>query len=88
MASGGPPAGEPAHGTAGALNVDQSLRAGPFAGFIQHLSPALRGPDFGTAFEPFAASIGVVRLPEPERGRVIATQRINQQLVLNHWCKP
>jgi len=77
-----------AHDTAGALNVDQSLRVGPFAGFIQHLAPALRGPDFGTAFEPFAASIGVARLPEPERGRVLTTQRINQQLVLDHWCKP
>jgi len=76
-----------AYDTAGALNVDQSLRVGPFAGFVQQLAPALRGPDFGTAFEPFAASIGVVGLPEPERGRVLATQRIDQQLVLDHWRK-
>lgn len=77
-----------AHATAGALNVDQSLRMGPFAGLIKHLAPALRGPDFGTAFEPFTASIGVLRLPQPERDRVLATQRITQQLVLDHWCKP
>jgi pimeloyl-ACP methyl ester carboxylesterase len=77
-----------AHATAGALNVDQSLRVAPFAGFIQHLAPALRGPDFGTAFEPFASSIGVMGLPEPERGRVLSTQRITQNLVLDHWCKP
>jgi len=75
------------HDTAGALNVDQSLRVGPFAGFVQQLAPALRGPDFVSAFEPFAASIGVGRLPEPERGRVLATQRIDQQLVLDHWGK-
>ncbi len=75
-----------AHATAGALNVDQSLRVGPFAGFVQQLAPALRGPDFVSAFEPFATSIGVVRLPEPERGRVLTTQRIDQQLVLDHWC--
>ena len=74
--------------TAGVINVDQSLRVGPFAGFVQQLAPALRGPDFVTAFEPFAASIGVSRLPEPERARVSATQHIDQQLVLDHWRKP
>ncbi len=77
-----------AHDSAGVVNLDQSLRVAPFAGFIQHLAPALGGPDFDTAFEPFAASIGVERLPEPERGRVLATQRIDQQLVLDHWSKP
>ena len=76
------------HATAGVLNVDQSLRVGPFVDFIQQLAPALRGPDFDTAFKPFAASIGVMSLPEPERARVLTTQRIDQQLVLDHWCKP
>lgn len=77
-----------AHDTAGVVNVDQSLRVGPFAGFVQGLAPALRGQDFGTTFEPFAASIGVGTLPEPERERVLTTQRIDQQLVLDHWFKP
>lgn len=77
-----------AHVSAGVVNVDQSLRVGPFAGFLQTLAPALRGQDFGATFEPFAASIGVERLPEPERERVLATQRIDQQLVLDHWFKP
>ena len=76
------------HSTAGALNVDQPLRIGAFAGFIQQLAPALRGPDFDAAFDPFVASIGVAGLPTPERERVLATQRINQQLVLDHWVKP
>ena len=77
-----------AHRSAGVINVDQPLRVGPFAGFVQQLAPALRGPDFGTAFEPFAASIGVMRLPEPERGRVLTTQHVTQRLVLDHWFKP
>lgn len=76
-----------AHATAGSLNVDQPLRVGPFAGFVQQLAPALRGPDFVSVFEPIAASIGVASLPEPERGRVLTTQRIDQQLVLDHWSK-
>lgn len=77
-----------AYDSAGVVNLDQSPRVGPFAGFIQRLAPALRGPDFGAAFEPFMASIGVERLPEPERARVLTTQRIDQQLVLDHWFKP
>ena len=77
-----------AQASAGVVNVDQPLRVGPFAGFVQTLAPALRGQDFGATFEPFAASIGVGRLPEPERERVLATQRIDQQLVLDHWFKP
>ncbi|GAC1610970.1 MAG: alpha/beta fold hydrolase [Mycobacteriales bacterium] len=76
------------HDTTGVVNVDQPLRVGPFAGFVQQLAPALRGPEFINAFVPFAASIGVGRLPEPERQRVLSTQRIDQQLVLDHWCKP
>jgi pimeloyl-ACP methyl ester carboxylesterase len=77
-----------AHDSAGIVNVDQPLRVGPFAGFVQSLAPALRGQDFDAAFEPFVASIGVGRLPEPERERVLATQRIEQRLVLDHWFKP
>ena len=42
-----------AHDSAGVVNVDQPLRVGPFAGFVQALAPALHGPDFGAAFEPF-----------------------------------
>lgn len=77
-----------AHDSAGVVNVDQPLRVGPFAGFVQTLAPALQGPDFDATFAPFAASIGVDRLPQPERDRVLTTQRIDQQLVLDHWSKP
>ena len=77
-----------AHDSAGIVNVDQPLRVGAFAGFVHTLEPALRGPNFGAAFEPFATSIGVGTLPEPERERVRRTQRIDQQLVLDYWSKP
>ena len=70
------------------VNVDQPLRVGQFAGFVQTLRPALSGQDFAATFEPFVVSIGVGRLPEAERQRVLTTQRIDQQLVLDHWCKP
>ena len=76
------------HDTIGVLNVDQTTRVAPFAGFVQQMAPALRGPDFVGAFAPFAASIGIERLTEPERERVLTTQRIDQQLVLDYWCRP
>ncbi|WP_432558773.1 alpha/beta fold hydrolase [Granulicoccus sp. GXG6511] len=77
-----------AHDAAGVVNVDQSLLVGPFMGLVQQLAPALRGPDFAAAFAPFVASIGVGQLPESERQRVLGTQRIDQQLVLDHWSRP
>lgn len=77
-----------AHDTAGVINVDQPLRVAPFASFVQRLAPALRGQDFDTAFAPFASSIGIGALPEPEKARVLTTQRIDQQLVLDYWSQP
>jgi pimeloyl-ACP methyl ester carboxylesterase len=74
--------------TAGVVNVDQTTLVAPFAGFVQQLGPALRGPDFISAFAPFRDSIGVDRLPEPERTRVAATQHIEQSLVLDYWTGP
>jgi pimeloyl-ACP methyl ester carboxylesterase len=72
---------------AGVVNVDQTVAVARFAGFVQGLEPALRGPDFAAAFAPFRAAIGVDRLPEPERSRVAATQRIDRDVVLDHWTK-
>ena len=74
-----------AHDAAGVVNVDQPLRVGGFAGFVQQMAPTLRGPEFVAAFAPFETSIGVGRLPEPERDRVLATQHIDQNLVLDYW---
>ncbi|HJQ04083.1 MAG TPA: alpha/beta hydrolase [Nocardioides sp.] len=72
----------------GVVDVDQPLVVGPFAGFVQQLADALHGPDFGAAFAPFEESIGVDRLPEPERTRVVGTRQVEQAVVLDHWHTP
>lgn len=72
----------------GVVNVDQTMFVAPFAGFVQQLAPALRGPSFDSAFAPFRDGIGLDRLPEPERSRTAATQRIDQSLVLDYWAGP
>ena len=69
----------------GVVDVDQPLFVRPFAELVHALAPGLRGDDFGTAFEPIRQSIGMDRLPEPERSRVAARQRIRQDLVLGYW---
>jgi pimeloyl-ACP methyl ester carboxylesterase len=69
----------------GVVNIDQPLFVRPFAELVRSLAPALRGDDFQAAFEPFRQSIGVDRLPEPERSRIAARQRIRQDLVLGYW---
>jgi pimeloyl-ACP methyl ester carboxylesterase len=74
--------------TAGVINVDQPLLVAPFTGFLQQMAPALRGPEFATAFAPFEESIGVHKLPEPERRRLQSTRTVTQDLVLDHWTMP
>lgn len=70
---------------AGVINVDQPLDVVPFARFVRQLEPALRGPNFPVAFEPFRQSIGVELLPEPLRFTTAATQTVRQDLVLGYW---
>jgi len=74
--------------TSGVVNVDQPLIVAPFAALVQQFAAALRGPDFQAAFAPFERSIGVDRLPEPERTRVARTRDIRQDVVLDHWQLP
>jgi pimeloyl-ACP methyl ester carboxylesterase len=74
--------------TSGVVNVDQTLAVQQFARFVQQLADALRGPDFDRAFTPFRSSMGVDQLPEPERSRVVGTQRTKQSVVLDHWTRP
>jgi pimeloyl-ACP methyl ester carboxylesterase len=69
----------------GVVDVDQPLYVRPFAELAGSLAPALRGGDFHAAFEPFRQSMGVDRLPEPQRSRITARQRIRQDLVLGYW---
>ncbi len=70
---------------AGVVDVDQPLFVRPFAELVHSLAAALRGGDFDAAFEPFRQSIGVDRLPEPERSHITARQRIRQDLILGYW---
>lgn len=69
----------------GVVDVDQPLYVRPFAELVHALAPALRGGDFDTAFEPFRQSMGVDRLPEPERSRIAGGQRIRQDLIVGYW---
>lgn len=72
----------------GVVNVDQPLLVAPFAGMLQSIGEQLRGPGFGQAFAMFEQSIGLERLPEPERARAEGTRRVTQELVLDHWTLP
>jgi pimeloyl-ACP methyl ester carboxylesterase len=69
----------------GVVNVDQPLEVRPFARMVQSLWPALSGPSFTAAFEPIQQSIGLDRVPEPLRSRVLAIQDVRQHLVLGYW---
>ncbi len=73
------------HPTLGVVNIDQPVDVRPFAQLVRRLEPALRGPGFAEAFQPFQQSMGLARVPEPLRLRVLAGQRIRPELVLGYW---
>ena len=69
----------------GAVSVDSPTNLVPFAELVQRLKPALRGPGFAQAFEPFQQSMGLDRIPEPLRSEVLAAQEVRQDVVLGYW---
>ncbi len=69
----------------GVVSIDQSKEIRPLAQLLQRLEPALRGPSFTEAFQPFEQSMGLDRVPEPMRSRVLAGQRLRQDLVIGYW---
>jgi pimeloyl-ACP methyl ester carboxylesterase len=71
--------------TLGLVHVDQPFEIRPFARMVRSLWPALSGPNFRAAFEPFQQSIGVDRVPEPLRTEVLRIQDIRRDLVLGYW---
>jgi pimeloyl-ACP methyl ester carboxylesterase len=73
------------HAVSGVVVVDQPLLIRPMAELVHRLEPALRSDNFRAAFEPIRQSIGVELIPEPERSRIAAGQRIKQDLVLGYW---
>lgn len=76
------------HPTVAVVNVDQTFAFRPFSELLRQLGPALRGPGFRQAFEPFRASMGVDALPEPLRAEIAGRQRVDAALVLAYWDEP
>jgi pimeloyl-ACP methyl ester carboxylesterase len=74
-----------AYPTRGVVLVDQAPYLRPFATMLHQFEPALRSEDFHAAFEPIRTSIGVELLPEPQRSSILASQRIDQELILSYW---
>jgi pimeloyl-ACP methyl ester carboxylesterase len=73
------------HRVRGLVLVDQAHYVLPFAAMIHQLEPVLRSAGFRAAFEPIRRSIGVEQLPEPQRTSILASQRIDQDLILGYW---
>jgi len=71
--------------TLGVVCVDQPLDVRGFSALLKQLEPALRGPGFASAFEPFQASMEIDRVPEPFRSLVYDAQRIEQDVVVGYW---
>lgn len=71
--------------TLGLVDIDQPFEIRPFARMVRSLWPALSGPGFATAFEPFRQSIGIDRIPQPLIAEVQRSQRIRQEVVLGYW---
>lgn len=70
---------------AAVVNVDQSLRVGPFARLVQSLEPRLRGPEFATIWPTFSASMYPELLPADAQAIVASTSRPRQDVVLGYW---
>ena len=71
--------------TLGVVSIDQSTDIRPLAQAMRSLEPALRGPSFTEAFQPFQYSMGLDRVPEPMRSNVLAGQRLRQDVVIGYW---
>jgi pimeloyl-ACP methyl ester carboxylesterase len=69
----------------GVVNIDNPVDVRPFAQLVRRLAPALNGPGFASAFEPFQQSMGLDLIPEPLRSQVLAVQDVRPDLVLGYW---
>src|SRR5215510_13985334 len=66
----------------GVVDVDQRLNPRPFAELLQRIEPTLRSGDFRAAFQPIQDSLGFEQLDETTREALLASQRIERDLVL------
>ena len=74
-----------AHPTAGIAVVDSGLEVRPFAEVVRRLEPVLRGPEFADVWQQFEASLGLERIPEPERSLVLERRVVRQDVVVGYW---
>lgn len=69
----------------GVVDIDSSLDVRPFAGLVQQLQPALRGPGFDAAFAPFQQSMGWERVPESLRSLAHEAQYVSRDVALGYF---
>jgi pimeloyl-ACP methyl ester carboxylesterase len=74
-----------AHPARGVVLVDQATEVLPFAHMLHQIAPMLRGPAFGQAWPSIENSLGLDRIPEPSRTLVLATHKVDQDVVLGYW---
>jgi len=67
------------------VSVDSGPDVLPFAQLVQQIEPALGGPGFEQAWRPFEGSLGLDRIPEPQRSLVLDSHRVRQEVVLGYW---
>ena len=69
----------------GVVDIDQRLNPRGFAELLQRIEPELRTGDFRVAFQRFQLALGLEHLDEPTRAALVASQRIDRDLVLGYW---
>src|SRR5215468_86808 len=71
----------------GVVDVDQLLNPRGFAELLQRIEPALRTGDFRDAWAPFQAGLGLDQLDDDTRAELLASQRIDRDLVIGYWSE-
>lgn len=74
-----------AHPTVGIVTIDAGMDVRPFAALVQKLEPALRGPEFATAWRTFEESLGLGLVSGPLRSLVLDTHVVRQDVVVGYW---
>jgi pimeloyl-ACP methyl ester carboxylesterase len=69
----------------GVVTIDNGPDIRPFAQLVQRLEPGLRGTGFTDVWRTFEDSLGLDRIPEPQRSLVVEAHTVNQQTVLGYW---
>jgi pimeloyl-ACP methyl ester carboxylesterase len=73
------------YATRGVVIVENGPDIRPFAQLLHRLEPALRGPGFTEAWQPFEESLGLGRIPEPARSLVLETHEVKQDVVVGYF---